>query len=756
MIERVQKQVIFEEAARKGVVGSQLLQIPDILKRLIGVNDIGVRVYGHPLAPIYFAKEGEFIDVERIAKFFSGLSRDVRVLDTSIGNLENDLLLFNLEIWSRMQLLKNKSMELSKKARVEKSRASLGAVWVFTESFNNLKNVDMAQSTAWMDASEGIAFIPNSGNEKTVPVQSVTAMETVIPQGNNFLDSSPKHAIDGLDSTNWRCLFLVDEWVSTVYSFTSSDLTAITIDPVGFGIELKVEAQVNNVYEEVIKSIIYSKQTYPIDLQKVTKLKVSFKPATSVLPKVVGIREIVLYQSVSLLSAEVYSTQLKPNDPFTEIKIDTKGQIPPGTKIQTYFRTSTGAAWNEVRSNDWHPIYPTDTTSIAVDYTTAVEGTSNLGFRGLYAKALNISSVPVTTLEGVMEVGENMFEVSSFKQDWVETGEFPKLLSPSDFTSRNTRKTWTHVPIRSYIGAGSGTCVQLSDETTISADTNLIKSGEFLAFQRKLDSEDFSSEVSTYNQLCIVPLCGTMTSNAMQFDYNYKFTCWVYAPKAFSYSGARYWFYQGYRNENRRLYRDIGKSYGTFTLYINDVLVVGEDTAKTISTDDKIEGSTDIDYGNSFSLSFNAGWNKVEICMNAFSPSKYGEDAFDKADSPFLQLSLYPSIFDIGFRESSQTYISKILASGSFKPVNEFDLLWNLPKEPNFWAWSNDRQYIYFNTNELKIIDGYFKGSPPDSSILYKSIQSDSIDNLFIKLVLQREDSTKLSPIISEYNVMVR
>ncbi len=63
MIERVQKQVLFEEAARKGVVGSQLLQVPDILKRLIGVNDIGTRVYGGPLSPLYTAKEGQFIDV---------------------------------------------------------------------------------------------------------------------------------------------------------------------------------------------------------------------------------------------------------------------------------------------------------------------------------------------------------------------------------------------------------------------------------------------------------------------------------------------------------------------------------------------------------------------------------------------------------------------------------------------------------------------------------------------------------------------
>lgn len=758
MIEKVQKQIIFEEAARKGIMDSQILQIPQILQNILGITDIGVQKYGMPLCPLYTAKSGELIEIPKISNFFIGLARDIKVADTALTNLENDLLLFNLEIWTRMQLLKNRSNDLSKKAKIEKLRSSLGATWVYTETFSDTRLIDMQQTTAWIDSSEGIAFIPNSGDEKTVPMQDINLVETTIPSLSNFLGSNPKQAFDGLDATNWRCLFVSDDWTCALFKLNnSSDLTAISIDPVGFGIEVKVEVEINGILEEAVKAIIYSKKTFPIYKSKVSKIKISYKSATTVLPKVVGIKEVVLYQTISTRFSEIYSQRLKPNEPFTEIKLATKGEFPQGTKIITFFRTSTGATWTEIRNNDWNSIYPTDTTSLTLSFTEAVQGTSADGFRGLYGKGLNLSSIPITTTEGSLEIGNNMVEVTSFKKDWIEEGSFPKILSPTDFTNFKTKRTWSSVPIKSFITQGSGTCLQLYGETTIKGTADLTRGGPYMLFQRKLD-DSYPIEISTYNQLCIVPLVGGTASGVMQSEYNYKLSFMVYAPKAFSYQDARYWFYQGYRQANRRLYKDIGKSFGTFAIYVNETLAVGEDVAKTISTDNKIDGVsiTEIDLGKSFSLNLNAGWNKIEILMNVYDPSKYGPDSFDVGGQPYLQLSIYPSLFDSKFTESLGTYISKILASGAHKPVNEFDLLWNLPREPIFWSWALDRQSILFNTNELKNIDGYYTGVPPVSILTYKSIQANNIDDLYLKIQLEREDSSNVSPIIDEYNVMVR
>jgi len=512
-------------------------------------------------------------------------------------------------------------------ARVEKIRASLGATWVYTETFSETRLIDMQNSTAWIDTSEGISFIPNSGDEKTIPMHSISLIESSLPRLGDFLGSNPKQAFDGIDSTNWRCLFVNDQWATATYDIaTLADITAISIDPVGFGIEAKIDVEIEGSYQELIRAVIYNKKTFSIYQHNVSKIRVSFRSATSVLPKIVGIREIILFQTISTKSAEIISRELKPTDPFTEIKLSTKGEFPQGTKVDTYFRTSTGTNWIPLPVNDWHPIYATDTTSIHdLNFTEAVAGISSLSFRGLYAKNLNMSSTPLTNVEGKMEVGENMVEITCFKKDWIEAGEFPKILSPLDFANYKVKRTWSKVPIRSYITNGSGNVVQLYGETTIKTDTELTKEGTAMLFQRRLDPDRYPAEISQFNQLCVIPLVGAKASGSMQFDYNYKISFMVFAPRAFSYQDARYWFYQGYRKANRRLYRDIGKSFGTFVLYVNDILVVGEDTAKTISTDHKIEGISvsQVDRGKSFSLNLNTGWNKIEILMNVYDTDKY-------------------------------------------------------------------------------------------------------------------------------------
>jgi hypothetical protein len=752
MIEKTQKQILFEEAAKKGIMDSQIQQIPDILRSIVGVSDINKQQYGMPLAPIYTAKSGEHIDISRLSNFFSGLLRDTKVSSVSLESIENDLLLFNLEIWTRMQLLKNKAQDISKKAKVERYRASFGATWIFTETFSKTDLIDMQSTNSWLDTSEGIAYIPNLGDEKSIPMSTISLMEYSIPETSSFLGSNPKFAFDGLDSTNWRCLFVTDEFTAATFSLASAtSITSISIDPIGFGIDVIIETEINGKFEQAIRSIVYSKRTFSLLKSNVSKVRVKFKAATSVLPKVVGIKEIILFQSGSLKTSEVYSKKLKPNEPFTEIKVATKGQVPQGTSIKTYFRSTSGGAWQPIYSEDWQPVYPTDTASIFVNYTEASSKSSTVNFSGLYGKQLQLSAIPVTTVEGVLGLGSNMVEVSAFKKDWLEIGDVPKLLTLEDFDAYPTKRTWSTVPLKSFTASGSGTCLQLYGETTIKNDTSISRGGPFMAFQRRLAE-------STYNQFCIVPLTGANASGMMQYGHNYRIAFMAYCPKAVTFQDAKYWFYQGYRQANRRFFKDIGKSFGTFAFYLNGNLIASEKIGKTISTDNKIEGKnlTDVDLGTSFTMNLIEGWNKIEILMNVIDPNQYGADIFDAQNQPYLQLSLYPSLFDTSLSYGTSKVVTDIIASGEHKPVNEFDLLWNLPSDPSFWAWSSDRQYLLFNTNQLNSIDGYFTGSAPLSVLKYKSIQSNSIDDLYIKVVLEREDNTQISPIIDEYSVMVR
>ncbi len=755
IIERTQKRVIFEEAARKGIVGSQLLQVPQIYDRLLGVTDIGVQRYGAPLTPVYNAKSGELIEIPRIANFFTGLARDIRVSDIALTEIENSLVLFNLEMWTRMQLLKNRSSDLSKKASVEKTRASLGATWVYTESFNTTNYIDMQETTAWLDTAEGIAFLPNSGPEKTIPPQAITIIEQGSPSNGNLLGSTPFHAFDGLDSTNWRCIFVSDDG-SRAYAVAQfqkpTDITAMTIDPVGFGIDLLIETDSGDGFKEAVKAIIYSKKTFPIERQLVKKIKVSFKVATSVLPKTVGIRELVLYSSESIRTAEIISKLLKPSDPFTEVKIQYKGEIPLGSKITTYFRTATGDPWIKADTADWFAIQETNNASFSVSMTDSVPDTSSRSFRGLYGLAIPIGQVPLTISEGVMDVGKDMVEVSAFRKDWAEEGDIPHQLSSRDFENINTIRTWSFIPTKSFLSQGTGLVLQNYGDTTIKDEEELTRSGKVMAFQRRLNSDEFSPEITTFNQMVVVPLVGAVSGNNMQYGYNYRMRFWVHCPKQFHYNDGRYWLYQGYRKSGRRSYRDVNKSYGSFSMYVNDTLVAGETSPYTVYDDDSNDGAT---LGKNYSFTFNEGWNKVEVYINTYDPSLYGDDNFDAGD-PYLQLSLYPCLFDASFRNHADHYISDIIASGQQKPVSEFDLLWNLPKEPTFWSWTEDRSYVLFNTNTRKTIDGYFKGDAPVSNIVFKSITASTVDDLYVRIVIEREQNSRVSPALDEYSILVR
>ncbi len=220
IIEKTQKKLLFEEATKIGIVGSQLLQLPKILDGLLGVTDIGVRSYGLPLAPQYKAIPGQGIKVDKMSNYFVGLGRDVKTLKYSLDEIEDTVVLINLEVWARMQLLKNR-------------------------------------------ANEGICFLPSYGIDQVVSPSLIKVENQTLPATSSFLGSSPSMAIDGLNTTNWRCLFFTNEFATATFKIaeTVSKISAITIDPVGFGIKLIIELDSGAGFEEVVNSTIYNKSS---------------------------------------------------------------------------------------------------------------------------------------------------------------------------------------------------------------------------------------------------------------------------------------------------------------------------------------------------------------------------------------------------------------------------------------------------------------------------------------------------------------
>lgn len=747
MIEKFQKQVLFNEAAKIGIVSNRLREVPEIYADLLGLSDIGQQLYGAPLAPVYKAKDD--VDVSRIAKYFKGISRDINVSNLCLSELEDKLVSMSLEVWARATLIKNKSVTLIKKSKAEKSRVSLGATWIFTETLSNTNNIDMQNTTAWIDTSEGVASLPTPATDETVHPKNISVVDQTTPSGGSFLGSNPYQAFDGLVTTNWRCIFVKDEFaIAEIQLKDTLALTGITIDPVGYGTDLKIEGQENGAWKEIVRVVQYQKRTYPIKITT-NKLRISFKPTEKTLPKTTGLREVIIYTSISVNEAELVSKRLKPSDGYTEIKLNYTGTIPNGGYIQGYYRSSESNPWIKVQNDSWTPITKSSNSSLAIDIENSTTGTVDESFRGLYGIPVNSAyQMPLSTYEGTLEVGLNQLEISAFRKDWLEEGILPKLLSPTDFKNNTILKTWSNVPEKSY--AASGLVIQYSNQSFLSADPTVNRGGNVFAFQYK-PSLAFPEAYRQFNSMVIVPFSGS-PSGICQDQYSYRLRFNVYCPKAFSYSDAKFWFFQGYRKASRRSFKEAGKSYGSFTVYINDVLVTGSNLPNTIFDDN----TTDSDLPTNFSMNFNSGWNKVEILITTVNPETYGEDSYVVADKPYLQLSLYPSLFDSRFTSNQATYISSIFGSGTFKPLSEFDLLWNTAKDPTFWAWSQNRKFILFNTNSRSVIDGYFKGVNPTSQVVFKSVTAETINDIYVKYEITKDLFAESNVLLDSYTVMTK
>jgi len=744
LIETLQKKILFEEAARKGLQGGNLFSVGEIYENLLSPTDIGKQTYGSPLAPIYVAKAGEVINVKRIANFFKGIARDVRTTQFALDTLESQLLLLNLEYWLKMQLVKNRALDTQKKAESEKYRSAFGATWVFTETFNNVDNLDLNQTTAAFDTSEGIAFISNAASEQLLKQHDITCSDLKLCTGGNTLGSNYTQCIDGLLNTSFRCLFIDDSKTSFILNFnTSYNLGSITIDPIGYGIDVQIETFTDRWVIAATLGI-FNKTTLPLNV-KTNKVRISFKLADSTPPKAGGIREVTFTTNDSSERAVIYSKALKALESFKEVKLEYRSTETSDSNINFYYASASGGSWTKFTPSTWNAIAEGSKLYRRVPITNASPADA---YRGLYGISIG-SQLPLSAKDGLMDVGKNQIEVSAVRQDWLETGDNLKVLSGPDFADFKILKAWSNIP---SLSINPDSYVFQNYGATTLRDNGIYRGGPVFAFQRSVAAglATTSELAGKYKSLCLTPLPGN-GSNIAQYSHSYRLRFMAYAPNSLYFKDGRIWFLQGYKATNTKPYSQLNRIFGTYSFYINDVLISADSQPYTIYQDNSIEGGGSV--GKPFAFSLEAGWNKIEIFINTVDPAIYGSDAFDST-YPYLQLEIFPSLFDSNFTSLSTSNITNILASGQHEPVSEFDLLWNLPEDPTYWAWNSDRTSLMYNTNSTRTIDSYFTGLGPDNYISYQATDSSGLNELYVRADLEKGAGS--SPILKDYTIYGR
>lgn len=741
IIERAQKSILLEEAAREGILHSNIQAIPLIYARLLGAQDLDKAFFGQPWTRLYPAVPGSLIDTSKLAEFTKNLYRDHRVLNQALLIIEANLYSANTYLWAWTQRLRKEAQALAAEARAEKSRVLLGSLWAYTETFDTTDNIDFTTTTAWIEPAEGIATLPALGQLISLKPEELTVESEAPPTQGSSLGSTAAMAFDGSIQTSWRNLFVLPgtNATATLKFSQAVNVTAISLESIGYGTSTLVELlDSTNKWVAVAQDVIFNKRTYAVDGAVYSAIRIWYAPSETTLPKVAGFRDIVIYTNQFGRTGQVYTKALTPTAPFSDIQLTATLVTPDGTTV-SFFYSTDNSTWVPIERNVWG--------SINLDSQTL----QSLGISD-YSSASPLPggySIPVAkpsrqAVEGTLDVGLNQFEVSAFKKDWATEGDTLHRPALQDFETAGVLQTWESPAVPAVSEDQPNVLLQTSGAQIYGSTYNVTR-GVRISFQRRTTS-------SKYSELCFVPLAGGQTYNTTQFSYNYKFHCSVFAPQETAIENCRYWFLQGYRNPLAGTYAALGKSYGSFSLFVNGDVAAGETIPGTVFSDNTIE--TGYSLGKTFILKLQQGWNDIDLLIYVIDPNLYPSDSYD-VGSPYLQLNILPSLFDPLVQ--ADYGLKTVLGSGVIKPATEFDLLWNLPKSPKFWAWSEDRTKLLLNANSVSKIDGYFRGSMPLATLHYRGISLGTVaSDLYIRADLDRESTTPTTPLLRDFTVFVR
>lgn len=781
MIERIQKQYIIEDAIKQGIYTSDIVHIPQVIQQLLGNTDYSYRKYGVPLAPTYTANVDEQIDISKIISFFSGLKRDHQVLESSINEVETLITHLSNSISSKEEMIKIRTSNLQKFASANGLSNANKANWIFTETFHDLSTIDTVNSTLWVDTKEGVCYIPDKSSDNIIPPAKIKLANYSMPTGCNFLGTSPTQSFDGSTSTGWKVYLVSDVSAQCVVSFDPTNITYISFDPIGFGNKIVVEAY-TDTWKTIIQDVIYSRTTFPVGLQNVTQIRITLSNGDSTLPKVIGLGNVTFFTSDSNKFGSVYSTELTPDKNFTNVKLTLDADIPTGAIVNAFYSVytpsnpSASSMWIPIKPDVWDSYYTNkySSTLYSLNNSTQVIGdefrsnflTNSSLINGLYNYTENAlkASPALSASNGTIALGVDQIEVSASRVDHSILGEFPHNPIPQDIANGITKTTW-NTP--GNLVAVSGLILAQPYGADLSASVNFNNS---IVRQRLVDSTSFP-----YGDLTIIPLVGSSAYNPMQYGYVYSFKCQIYSLKQQIVNIGKYWFLQGYRkSSNKTTYRQLGKSYGAFNLFINGVKVAGDTRPYTIfdgkdsnllgtpsySTSDLENGATE---GVDFSFSLIPGWNTIELYVSLNDPaiSYSGVDnneTLAAGGSPYMQLSLYPNFFNKVFQ--SDYFITDVVGSGEIPPIDQFDLMWNVPKNLKYWSWDPfTLNTLLFSSISLPKIDNFYQGEYPNHRLSYQGFGVNNpgagVQNIKVRLDCYSSSVGNISPLVHNYNLMV-
>lgn len=728
LIKEAQRTFLFDEAAQYALKQYDFVLLGDYLEKVLNDPDYKDKLKkAQPLTSLYEALPNAEINVPSIKSVLENMIRDIEILGSALDKIDNIALNFLNTNGLEIQLLKKLSTAVKTQAESEKLRLAEKANWSFVETFNTTNQIDLSLTTASIDTAEGVVYPNTLVGEIPLTLES----ESVLDSGGS-LKSSASEMLDRSSKTAWVVYCTTPNVAARAkLNLPKSDLTGITIDPIGFGITIKLTFIGSDDTYEVTETI-YSTKTIRLSTPNITSIVLEFSSPSSTLPKACGIREIKVMGNSSELEGSIYTKAFSLTT-FNELKVTSIQSTPPNTNINWYWSYDQ-STWNKFTPNQWFSVTSQGSVKEIIEPSTLAQD-------GILYRPTTFALAPFNLSSGRLEVGENQFEVTAQRKNLFAEGVMNYPPSPTEFTPG--LKTWANADVS--VGVQPATSIQSEVQLAGSSiDHPYFQAGVGLVANLPTNSG---------NSLVWLPISGSRPS--FQKNYHYRFKVKVFCKNDVLINTGRYWFLQGFKAAGTKTFREARFSLGSFSMWINGLAVCGDTYPDTLY-DDGSADSRAIN-GNGFTFALTKGWNEIEYHIYRPEIPSYLKDA-DLVEE-FLQLVIYPNIFDSTFKD---TYgITKVLGSGEFPSSSQFDLVWKKPKELIHWAWSEFLTgTMVFNTNKTHKIDGFYGGtlaqSYPNLNLFYKSASSISSLSLYLRADLQKMNEGDARPTISQYEAMTR
>lgn len=724
LIKKSQKEYLYNEASKYALINYDLVLLGDYLEDLFEDPTYKDKLkLAQPLTKSYLAIPGAEISTNSIKLLVEGLYRDLEVLKMSVKEIDKVSTNFLNANSIEIQLVKRLASYVKQQAEGEKNRLAEKANWAFVETFNTTANVNLNTTTAVIDTGEGLVY--PSGLDSEIQLHLVS--EEILDVGGG-LKSTAGAMLDKSQKTAWIVYCTTPNVAARAkFRLDHSDVSGITVDPVGFGTKVNLIIETKGGTQE-ISDIIFTTTTFRVNILGVKNITVEISSPSTTLPKATGIREIKVLGNKSQLEGKLYTNEFTVNT-FNEIRLNPIQQVPPNTKIN-WFWSYDEFNWSELPINQWVPV--TDQGSILeeIDATTLTPD-------GVLYLPPAFSFTPFNYSTGRLEVGVGQFEVTAEKKNMFIQGITQYVPDPTTF--KPGLKTWTD----------SSVSVTTNTSSAVQSDLQLYNTSEddtyFQAGQGLVGNMSDS--------LVWLPISGSRPS--FQKNYHYRFSTNVFCKEDVLVNTGRYWFLQGFKAANTKTFKESRFSLGSFSMWVNGVAICGDTLPDTLYDD----GSADTAAinGHGFTFVLKKGWNKIEYHFYRPDIPSYLKDP-DLIEE-FLQIVIYPNIFDSAFQDANG--IVKVIGTGEVPSISQFDLVWKQPKSLDKWAWSEfNSNSIVFNTNKTHKIDGFYGGTLPQSypklNLYYKSASSISDISLYLRADLEKASESDARPTISGYEVLIR